>query len=41
MDTRNWKLFKIGDKIKENGSGSSAKEDDGKKTVYRTKERKN
>ena len=25
---------------KENGSGSNAKEDDGRKTVYRTKERK-
>ena len=25
---------------KENGSGSDAKKDDGRKTVYRTKERK-
>jgi len=25
---------------KKNGSGSDAKEDDGRKTVYRTKERK-
>jgi len=41
MDTRNWNLFTIGDKIKQNVSGSNAKEDDGRKTVYRTKERKN
>jgi len=41
MDTRNWKLFTIGDKIKQNVSGSDAKEDDGRKTVYRTNERKN
>jgi hypothetical protein len=31
----------MGGTCKENGSGSNAKEDDGRKTVYRTKERKN
>jgi hypothetical protein len=31
---------KLAGTCKENGNGSDAKEDDGRKTVYRTKERK-